>query len=90
MLYYYPGGDERVCYIANEEGDESDGCVMRNSRDLVRLDSEGKLWYLGRTDDQIKRHGKRINLMQLEQVLFFFDLIELEMLSTLLWSQLTN
>ncbi len=64
----YTGGAERLCYVDNGEEDESGVCVMRNSRDLVRLDSEGKLWYLGRTDDQIKRHGKRINLMQIEQV----------------------
>ncbi len=58
-----------MCYIGTEEVDEPGVCVMRNSGDLVQRDSDGRIWYLGRTDDQIKRHGKRVNLKQVEQVL---------------------
>ena len=40
----------------------------RPTGDLVQKFCDGRLRYLGRTDSQIKRQGKRINLGQIEQV----------------------
>ena len=60
------GGSERVCIIDDEE------CVvhgkMRCSGDLVKQTEDGLLIYVGRQDDMIKRHGKRIHLHEIEQV----------------------
>jgi len=65
-LPYVAGGLERVCIIDDEE------CMvcgkMRFSGDLVRQTEDGLLCYVGRQDDMIKRHGKRIHLCEIEQV----------------------
>ncbi len=36
--------------------------------DLVSRAEDGNLHIVGRTDNQMKRHGKRVNLRQVEQV----------------------
>lgn len=41
---------------------------MRFSGDLVKQTEDGLLHYVGRQDDMIKRHGKRIHLHEIEQV----------------------
>ena len=55
-----------MCIIDDEE------CMvcgkMRFSGDLVRQTEDGLLCYVGRQDDMIKRHGKRIHLCEIEQV----------------------
>jgi acyl-CoA ligase (AMP-forming) (exosortase A-associated) len=48
------GGDERVCY----------------SGDLVTLDEDGFLYYIGRRDTMIKSSGFRISPTEVEEVLF--------------------
>ncbi|XP_033107191.1 beta-alanine-activating enzyme-like [Anneissia japonica] len=64
--HLYIGGKERVCLVDNE-------CVLvpgtlRASGDIVQFTSKG-LVYVGRIDQQIKRHGQRINLQQLTEVI---------------------
>jgi len=65
-LLYVTGGLERVCIINDEE------CLVRgkvrSSGDLVKQTVAGLLYFVGRQDDIIKRHGKRINLYEIEQV----------------------
>ena len=41
---------------------------MRFSGDLVKHTQDGLLCYVGRQDDVIKRHGKRVHLHEIEQV----------------------
>jgi acyl-CoA synthetase (AMP-forming)/AMP-acid ligase II len=48
------GNEERVCY----------------SGDLVRMDDDGFLYYVGRRDGMIKSSGFRISPMEVEEVLF--------------------
>jgi len=60
------GGLERVCVI-NDEDDVVRG-KMRFSGDLVKRGDDGSLCYAGRRDDEVKRHGKRVHLYEIEQV----------------------
>lgn len=62
-MLYIIGGEKRQCLIDDEEAP----AAMRSSGDTVEV-RDGSLWYLGREDDQVKRHGKRINLLQLNEV----------------------
>jgi acyl-CoA synthetase (AMP-forming)/AMP-acid ligase II len=43
---------------------------MRFSGDLVVQTSDGSIYYRGRKDDMVKRHGKRFHLQEVEKVLF--------------------
>lgn len=43
------------------------GC-MRATGDIVRISKNGDIFYVGREDSQVKRHGKRLNLLEVEQV----------------------
>ena len=61
------GGTSRVCYLDNEDVLPASKPVMRDTGDLVEISQRG-LIHLGRHDDQIKRHGKRITLTQIQQV----------------------
>ncbi|GCB60124.1 beta-alanine-activating enzyme [Scyliorhinus torazame] len=59
------GGKERVCSL----DDEVTVCpgTMRNTGDWVII-KDGHMYYKGRQDNQIKRHGKRLNLESVQQV----------------------
>ena len=48
---------------------EIDGEIFYRTGDLVRLDNNGLLHYLGRQDHQIKLHGQRIELEEIERCL---------------------
>ena len=47
-----------------------DGELFYRTGDLVRMDNNGFLHYRGRKDHQIKLHGQRIELAEIEQCLF--------------------
>ena len=55
-----------MCIVDDEEDIERG--TMRNSGDLVMRAEDGSLCYVGRQDDMIKRHGKRIHLTEIDQV----------------------
>ncbi|XP_078073542.1 beta-alanine-activating enzyme [Mustelus asterias] len=59
------GGKERVCFL----DDEKTVCpgTMRATGDWVII-KDGHMYYKGRQDNQIKRHGKRLNLESVQQV----------------------
>ncbi|XP_048798966.1 beta-alanine-activating enzyme isoform X4 [Lagopus muta] len=58
------GGEERICFLDDEiivpQG------TMRETGDFVRVQN-AEIFFLGRKDNQIKRHGKRFNIECLQQ-----------------------
>ncbi|NXK31855.1 ACSF4 enzyme, partial [Piprites chloris] len=58
------GGEERICYLDDEITVPLG--TMRETGDFVRVQN-GNLFFLGRKDNQIKRHGKRFNIECLQQ-----------------------
>ena len=60
------GGLYRSCLV----GDECQLLpgVMRSSGDLGYIDENGRLFYDGRCDRQVKRYGHRVNLDYIQQV----------------------
>ncbi|XP_061540713.1 beta-alanine-activating enzyme isoform X1 [Phycodurus eques] len=60
------GGDERVCLLDHEEAPMPG--TMRATGDWVDVKG-GQMYYRGRKDRSIKRHGKRVNLDDLQQLL---------------------
>ena len=60
------GGENRVCII-DDEVDPRPG-TLRCTGDHVRRHDDGRIYYEGRTDEQCKRNGKRLNLLQLQEV----------------------
>lgn len=66
MCTFFSGGDDRKCLLEGET--EENIPTMRNSGDLVEI-KDGQMWYLGRSDDQLKRFGQRINLECIEKII---------------------
>ena len=66
MTFISTGGAGRVCFLGDEETVEP--TVLRATGDVVRRDDSGNLFYEGRRDVTVKRHGMRMNLFELEQV----------------------
>ncbi|KAG7228753.1 hypothetical protein INR49_008531 [Caranx melampygus] len=67
------GGKDRVCLL-----DEEDSVVpgmMRATGDWVKV-KDTQLYYLGRRDRLIKRHGKRMNLDSLQQLIVALPRVE--------------
>ncbi|XP_005501250.2 beta-alanine-activating enzyme isoform X1 [Columba livia] len=58
------GGEERICFLDDEITVPLG--TMRETGDFVRVQN-AKLFFLGRKDNQIKRHGKRFNIESLQQ-----------------------
>ncbi|CAF5004571.1 unnamed protein product, partial [Rotaria sp. Silwood1] len=46
-----------------------DGAVYYRTGDLVRIDSSGLIYYIGRKDYQVKLHGQRIEVGEIERCL---------------------
>jgi acyl-CoA ligase (AMP-forming) (exosortase A-associated) len=59
-------------HLASLIGDEP----VLHSGDLVRLDDEGDLWFVGRADGMIKCSGYRISPTEVEEVLYQSDIVE--------------
>ncbi|XP_033070495.1 beta-alanine-activating enzyme isoform X2 [Trachypithecus francoisi] len=59
------GGRNRVCFL-NDEVTVPLG-TMRATGDFVTV-KNGEIFFLGRKDSQIKRHGKRLNIELVQQV----------------------
>ncbi|XP_039187059.1 beta-alanine-activating enzyme isoform X2 [Crotalus tigris] len=59
------GGNGRVCFIDDETTLPVD--TMRATGDFVRIKNT-EMFFLGRKDNQIKRHGKRLNTEYVQQV----------------------
>lgn len=60
------GGRERVCWLDNETMTSANG-VMRATGDWVMVQNS-HLYYLGRKDRLVKRHGQMLHLDALQQV----------------------
>ncbi|NXC18582.1 ACSF4 enzyme, partial [Corythaeola cristata] len=58
------GGEERICFLDDEIAVPLG--TVRETGDFVRVQN-AKLFFLGRKDNQIKRHGKRFNIECLQQ-----------------------
>ncbi|NXQ79037.1 ACSF4 enzyme, partial [Nyctibius grandis] len=58
------GGEERICFLDDEITVPLG--TMRETGDFVRV-QDAKWFFLGRKDNQIKRHGKRFNIECLQQ-----------------------
>ncbi|XP_062431596.1 beta-alanine-activating enzyme isoform X4 [Rhea pennata] len=58
------GGEERICFLDDEITVPLG--TMRETGDFVRV-QDTKMVFLGRKDNQIKRHGKRFNIEYLQQ-----------------------
>ncbi|XP_044080918.1 beta-alanine-activating enzyme isoform X1 [Neovison vison] len=59
------GGRNRVCFLDDETTVPLG--TMRATGDLVTV-KDGEMFFLGRKDSQIKRHGKRLNIELVQQV----------------------
>ncbi|XP_048365789.1 beta-alanine-activating enzyme isoform X2 [Sphaerodactylus townsendi] len=59
------GGEERVCFLDDEV--TLPRGTMRATGDFVKV-KNAELFYLGRKDNQIKRHGKRLNIEFVQQL----------------------
>ncbi|XP_062613897.1 beta-alanine-activating enzyme-like [Saccostrea cucullata] len=62
----YLGGQGRQCMIDGETMES--GQNFRDSGDIVRIDRQGRITYVGRQDRQVKRNGCRLNLTEIEKV----------------------
>ncbi|XP_018525737.1 LOW QUALITY PROTEIN: beta-alanine-activating enzyme [Lates calcarifer] len=67
------GGKDRVCLLDDEEA-VTPG-TMRATGDWVNV-KDTQLLYLGRRDRLIKRHGKRVNLDNLQQLILSLPQVE--------------
>ncbi|XP_028711534.1 beta-alanine-activating enzyme isoform X1 [Peromyscus leucopus] len=67
------GGEHRVCFLDDEVTVPLG--TMRATGDFVTV-KDGEMFFLGRKDSQIKRHGKRLNTELVQQVAEELDQVE--------------
>ena len=66
MIIYIVGGKDRQCLLEGET--EGNIPTIRDSGDIVKI-RDKRMWYLGRSDNQIKRFGYQINLDYIEKMI---------------------
>ncbi|KAM5194147.1 beta-alanine-activating enzyme isoform 2-T2 [Mantella aurantiaca] len=67
------GGRQRVCFLDDEFLLPCG--TMRSTGDWVRL-QDGDMYYKGRRDNQFKRHGKRLNIEYIQQIVEELEPVE--------------
>ncbi|XP_033821595.2 beta-alanine-activating enzyme isoform X1 [Periophthalmus magnuspinnatus] len=67
------GGEHRVCLLDDEDTLVSG--TMRATGDWVKL-KNGQMHFLGRRDRMIKRHGQRLSLDEVQQLILMVPLVE--------------
>ncbi|XP_076641004.1 aminoadipate-semialdehyde dehydrogenase [Halictus rubicundus] len=72
----YIGSDSRICAIDDENIQDLELPVFRESGDTVSIDGEGRLFYQGRNNSIIKRFGNKINLADLEKFALQMDFVK--------------
>ncbi|EDL37914.1 RIKEN cDNA A230062G08, isoform CRA_b, partial [Mus musculus] len=65
QIFNIYGGKNRVCFLDDEMTVPLG--TMRATGDFVTV-KDGEIFFLGRKDSQIKRHGKRLNIALVQQV----------------------
>lgn len=68
MGFFYSESSTRVCYLNDEKQYPENHSVQRSTGDIVSVHTDGRIIYVGRKDNQVKRHGKRIDMTEIEQV----------------------
>lgn len=68
-MIFGKGGEDRVCLLDDEETVVPG--TMRATGDWVSV-RDSQLYYLGRRDRTIKRHGKRVDLDSVQRVRCFY------------------
>ncbi|XP_078049883.1 aminoadipate-semialdehyde dehydrogenase [Augochlora pura] len=63
----YIGSDNRICVLNEENIEELELPVFRESGDIVFIDEDGKIFYKGRNNSIVKRFGNKVNLADLEK-----------------------
>ena len=64
------GGSRRQCLLDVSEELDVDNVVLRDTGDVVNIQQDGSIYYIGRKDQQKKRNGRRINLEEIKMVKF--------------------
>jgi D-alanine--poly(phosphoribitol) ligase subunit 1 len=65
-LGYYANPEETVARFLQDPTQNRFRSIFYRSGDLVREDNGGKLWFLGRVDNQVKIRGHRIELEEVD------------------------
>ncbi|KOC66840.1 Acyl-CoA synthetase family member 4, partial [Habropoda laboriosa] len=65
--FLYIGSNQRVCVMDNENIEELELPVFRDSGDIVDVDEEGRIFYKGRRNSIIKKFGNKVDLTKLEK-----------------------
>ncbi|KAG1659675.1 Beta-alanine-activating enzyme [Nymphon striatum] len=67
----YVGSHSRICYLDDEipsSFHKVENAIMRNTGDIVEIDKHGQIFYVDRTDNQIKYNGRKVNLSEIERL----------------------
>ncbi len=75
MGYYNDWEKTRETYIQNPLNNSYPEVVYR-SGDLVKYNEKGELLYVGRKDSQIKHHGYRIEIGEIESAIATVDIVD--------------
>ncbi len=72
-LGYIRNGEETERRFRPDPRQGTDGSTFYRSGDLVREDEQGRLWFQGRKDNQVKIGGHRVELEEIDHAVERFD-----------------
>jgi D-alanine--poly(phosphoribitol) ligase subunit 1 len=65
-LGYYANPEETAARFCQDPRQDKTRAIYYRSGDLVREDEQGRLWFQGRVDNQVKIRGHRIELEEID------------------------
>lgn len=74
--FLHIGSNQRVCLMNDENIEDLELPVFRDSGDVVNIDEEGRIFYKGRRDSFIKRFGNKVDLTKLKEFVLQIDFVK--------------
>ncbi|XP_031774551.1 beta-alanine-activating enzyme isoform X2 [Apis florea] len=74
--FLYIGSNQRVCLVNDENIEDLELPVFRDSGDIVDINEDGKIFYKGRKNSFIKRYGNKVDLTKLKEFILQIDFVK--------------
>ncbi|OAD57617.1 Acyl-CoA synthetase family member 4, partial [Eufriesea mexicana] len=72
----YIGSNQRVCVVNDENIEDLELPLFRDSGDIVNIDENGRIFYKGRKNSLVKKFGNKVDLTKIQEFVLQIDFVK--------------